>query len=323
MKRFGIRATALALAVLIGLAPAASASVALGDDLHSGTVELAPGTELNQQVFWSNSRSDLRRENYLVYSPTDGVCPVVVYGDKLLSKQDLSAMASPGTQVCIYTDEARVKTVPVVYQDENVLVAVKPAGVSCEPDRRGGKTFPQLLCEQLGPGTAEPLLCHRLDNPTEGLLMLARTPEAQQAAQDAFRRGEVRKEYECLVRGTPSPHHAVLEAWLVKDALHARVRVLAREAEGAKRIITEYDVLERGDCARLRVRLHTGRTHQIRAHMAFIGHPLLGDDQYGDRDFNRAMKARRLMLCAVSLTLQTSGPLAYLNGCTFTAAPSF
>ena len=94
MKRFGIRATALALAVLIGLAPAASASVALGDDLHSGTVELAPGTELNQQVFWSNSRSDLRRENYLVYSPTDGVCPVVVYGDKLLSKQDLSAMAS-------------------------------------------------------------------------------------------------------------------------------------------------------------------------------------------------------------------------------------
>ena len=67
---------------------------------------------------------------------------------------DLSAMASPGTQVCIYTDEARVKTVPVVYQDENVLVAVKPAGVSCEPDRRGGKTFPQLLCEQLGPGTA-------------------------------------------------------------------------------------------------------------------------------------------------------------------------
>lgn len=93
MKQFGIRATALALAVLIGISPVASASVALGDDLHSGTVELAPGTDLVRQAFWSNSRSDLRQENYLVYTPADGVYPVVVYGDKLLSRQDLSAMA--------------------------------------------------------------------------------------------------------------------------------------------------------------------------------------------------------------------------------------
>ena len=93
MKRFGIRATALALAVLIGLSPAASASAALGDELHSGIVELATGAGLVQQIFWSNSRSDLRRENYLVYSPADGVYPAVVYGDQILSRQDLSSMA--------------------------------------------------------------------------------------------------------------------------------------------------------------------------------------------------------------------------------------
>ena len=114
---------------------------------------------------------------------------------------DLSAMAQPGTEVCIYTDEAREKTVPVVYQDENVLVVIKPAGISCEPDRRGGRTLPQLLQEQLGTAAGDALLCHRLDNPTEGLLLLARTPDVQKAAQDAFRRGEVQKEYECLVRG--------------------------------------------------------------------------------------------------------------------------
>ena len=82
MKRFGIRAT-----------PMASASVALGDELHSGTVELAPGSELIRQVFWSNSKSDLRTERYITYTPGQGVYPVVVYGDKLLSKQTLSTMA--------------------------------------------------------------------------------------------------------------------------------------------------------------------------------------------------------------------------------------
>ena len=93
MKRFGIRATALTLAALVWLSPMASASVALGDELHSGTVELAPGSELIRQVFWSNSKSDLRTERYITYTPGQGVYPVVVYGDKLLSKQTLSTMA--------------------------------------------------------------------------------------------------------------------------------------------------------------------------------------------------------------------------------------
>ena len=93
MKRFGIRATALALAVLVGLSPAASASIALGDELHGGAVSLSPGAQLVEQVFWSNSKSDLRTERYITYSPTDGVYPVVVYGDKLMSRQDLASMA--------------------------------------------------------------------------------------------------------------------------------------------------------------------------------------------------------------------------------------
>ena len=93
MKRFGIRATALALAVLVGLSPAASASLALGDELHGGAVDLAPGSQLVEQVFWSNSKSDLRTERYISYTPAEGIYPVVVYGDKLLSRQDLSAMA--------------------------------------------------------------------------------------------------------------------------------------------------------------------------------------------------------------------------------------
>lgn len=93
MRQFGMRATALALAALLGLSPMAAASQALGDELHSGTVGLAPGSDLIRQVFWSNSRSDLRTERYITYTPGTGVSPLVVYGDTVLSKQTLSTMA--------------------------------------------------------------------------------------------------------------------------------------------------------------------------------------------------------------------------------------
>ena len=93
MRQFFRRATALTLALLLGLTPMAAASEALGDDLHTGTVSLAPGVELTRQIFWSNSKSDLRTERYFTYSPGSGVYPAVVYGDKVLDKQTLSAMA--------------------------------------------------------------------------------------------------------------------------------------------------------------------------------------------------------------------------------------
>ena len=93
MYRIRIRTAALALAVAVGFAPMASASVALGDELHSGTVTPAPGTDLTTQTLWSNSRADLRSERYLTYSPTEGVYPVVYYGDKVLSKYSLTDMA--------------------------------------------------------------------------------------------------------------------------------------------------------------------------------------------------------------------------------------
>ena len=240
----------------------------------------------------------------------------------------LDAMLQPGTQVKIYArdTEAKAIDIPIVYQDERVLIAVKPAGVSCEADAKGGKTLPQLLHTQLlqnDPQAQEPLLCHRLDNPTEGLILLAKTEPIQQMLQEAFRQRQIHKEYICIVRGTPEPLHAVLNDWLIKDAKRASVRIIPHERAGAKRVITEYEVLKKGECAQLRIRLHTGRTHQIRAHMAFIGHPLLGDDQYGDRELNRAHKCRKLMLCATRLKFELDGELGYLNGRSFTCKPSF
>ena len=237
----------------------------------------------------------------------------------------LDATVVPGAEVKIYTRDIqpRQPLLKIFYEDDNILVVFKPAGISCEEDSKGGRTLTQALLVQKPELGQEPLLCHRLDNPTEGLIVLARTERVKQLLQEAFRRHQVSKEYICLVHGTPAKPHALLEHYLVKDARHACVRVTPHPVRDAKEIVTEYTVIEKGECARLNIRLHTGRTHQIRAHMAFVGHPVLGDDQYGDRSVNKQYKARRLMLCSVKLRFQLEGELAYLNNRTFEAKPTF
>ena len=210
----------------------------------------------------------------------------------------------------------------VVYEDGDVLLVNKPAGISVEPDGRGGVTLTEL-CErhvrkEQNLTEAEPRFppaaCHRLDNQTCGLCLFAKNGEALEILETAFRERSLEKRYECLVRGIPKPAAAECRAWLIKDAKAARVRVTDHPAEGARRIVTGYETLEAGPVSRLRVHLITGRTHQIRAHLASLGHPILGDDVYGDRAWNREKKVRTLRLCAVSLKLDTGGRLPAVDG---------
>lgn len=237
------------------------------------------------------------------------------------------AQLIPGAEVRVYTPyEETLPDVPVIYLDEQIMVVHKPAGVSCQADDKGGATICQLAHRALQkqqPEAACPMVCHRLDNQTEGLLLLARTEEALRAMEEGFYHHRIRKRYVCLVKGTPQPRERTLRAWLRKDAAKARVQILSHDAPGAVPVITEYRVVEAGECARLIVTLHTGRTHQIRAQMAAIGHPLLGDDQYGDRAFNKQHKVRKLMLCASELRFDLEGRWAYLNDLKLTVKPSF
>ena len=231
------------------------------------------------------------------------------------------SQAEPGARVLLYTPFT--VSLPIIYEDSRVLIINKPAGISCAEDGRGGMTVLSLM-EKQAAGAYQPRLCHRLDNQTSGLMALAKDDESEMLLQNVFRDHTLTKVYECVVRGQMRPEKATVKAFLVKDAARALVRVITHETPGALPIETMYETLSfDGTLSRLKVTLLTGRTHQIRAHMAFLSHPLLGDDKYGDRQLNKRMKTTTLHLCATSLTMQPQGALSYLSGCTFTIPAPF
>ncbi len=222
---------------------------------------------------------------------------------------------------------ARAPQLPVVYEDAHVLLVNKPQGLSVHEDEGGGDTLlarARRYLEGRGEDARELALCHRLDNQTGGLLLLAKDAPALEAAKEAFRLRAMHKTYTCRVVGCPQPREAVLCAYLKKDAQAARVQVCAQPFAGAQRIETGYRVLREEDgFARLSVDLITGRTHQIRAHLAFIGHPIVGDDKYGLREVNRAARVRGQQLWATRLEVHAGGALAYLDGRVFEVQAPF
>ncbi len=234
-------------------------------------------------------------------------------------KPDVRVIA--GQKVELFCMEQATPLVDVVYEDADVLLINKRAGVSVEPDEKAGVTLTELACKhvhQHDPAAWAPKACHRLDNQTCGLILFAKNERAEAILTRAFKDRTMDKRYICLVRGMMKPPVATCKAYLRKDAKAAMVSIHDDAVPGARPIITEYETLEAGPVSRLLVHLVTGRTHQIRAHMAALGHPLLGDDVYGDRAFNRQQKVQgRLCLCAARLTLDTGGELPQLDGRTF------
>ncbi len=213
-----------------------------------------------------------------------------------------------GDEVSYYTTAAQ-ESAPshtVVYEDENVLIADKFSGVTSEG-----------LFYELAPYRP----AHRLDRNTCGLIAFAKTEKVEEELVSAFRERRVEKTYLCLAKNAFKKDSATLTAYLKKDEKNALVRIYAADKGGCAKIITEYKVLKSmGDIAEAEVKLHTGKTHQIRAHLAFIGCPVLGDEKYGDGALNAEYNARRQILIAKRLRFDLQGELAYLNGKTFESA---
>lgn len=221
-----------------------------------------------------------------------------------------------------------VESLRIVWENDDILLVNKPSGISVETDNPGSLSLTDLCrlrAESISSGSVifPPAACHRLDNKTSGLCLFAKNEHALQILQETFKNRNVEKYYICLVRGMMKPPAAVCTAWLLKDAVKARVTILDHEVPGSRPITTGYETVKPGPVSRLRVHLITGRTHQIRAHLAALGHPVLGDDLYGDRSFNHQQKVRSLRLCATELSLHTKGKLPDLDNRTFIIQPPF
>jgi 16S rRNA U516 pseudouridylate synthase RsuA-like enzyme len=148
-------------------------------------------------------------------------------------------------------------------------------------------------------------LCHRLDAGTGGPVAFSLTDEAHERLRKAFSEHRAEKIYQCVVKGCPEKREASLTHYLVKDARASFVRAHDKPVPGALEAKMRYRVLREGKGVSLvEATLFTGRTHQIRAQMAAIGHPLLGDDKYGDRQLNKALRVTQPQLWCVRLRIE-------------------
>ncbi len=225
-----------------------------------------------------------------------------------------------------------VPVLNVLYEDNNILLIDKKPGISVHSDLTQDKNNDLItqiqaylyLKGEYNPddkSSFTPSLCNRIDKNTGGIVIAAKNATALRTINQKIKNREISKKYLCIVHGILDKKSATLNAYHIKNSKLNRAFIFDTPEDGARKITTKYKVLKEKDGLSLvEVDLLTGRTHQIRAHFAYIGHPLAGDTKYGTNKQNQhlSFKHQALYSYKIKFNFTSSSPLDYLKGKEFT-----
>ena len=219
-----------------------------------------------------------------------------------------------GDEIKVFINDELLESnisIPTIYEDDNILVVDKPTNIEVV----GENSVTSILERKYS--YIKP--CHRLDRNTTGLVLFAKNEESLNILLDKFKNHQIEKHYRATVYGIPKVKKSKLEAFLFKDSKKSLVYISDEPKKGYQKIITSYEVIKedkKENISVLDVKLETGRTHQIRAHLAYIGLPIIGDGKYGKNEINKKFNKKTQLLESYSLKFNfssSSGILSYLN----------